>query len=68
MRYRSQWYVAEGDAPLIFGLGIHGQHLFIDKKNQIVVAKLSSQAKPLVSERKMIVMKSVAALQAHLVG
>ena len=68
MRYRSQWYIVEGDAPLIFGLGIHGQHLFIDKKNQIVIAKLSSQTKPLAPERKMIVMKSVAALQAHLAG
>ena len=68
IRYRSQWYIVEGDAPLIFGLGIHGQHLFIDKKNQIVIAKLSSQAKPLEPERKMIVMKLVAALQAHFVG
>ncbi|MDQ5849159.1 MAG: beta-lactamase family protein, partial [Pseudomonadota bacterium] len=46
MRYRSKWYVLDGAAPLLFAWGIHGQHLFIDRKNRIVIAKVSSQALP----------------------
>src|SRR5437660_973375 len=51
IRYRSQWYILEGEAPLIFALGIHGQNLFIARKNELVIAKLSSQALPLDAER-----------------
>jgi len=47
MHYRDQWYVERGIAPLLFGLGIHGQNLFIDRQQEIVIAKLSSQASPL---------------------
>jgi len=68
MRYRSQWYISENEPPLLFAMGIHGQHLFIDIRNQIVIAKMSSQPDALAPERKMMVMKSVAALQAYLAG
>lgn len=47
MHYRAKWYVERGRAPLLSGLGIHGQNLFIDPVNQIVIAKFSSQAPPL---------------------
>jgi CubicO group peptidase (beta-lactamase class C family) len=43
MRYRSGWYVVDGDAPLLFALGIHGQHLFVDRDEDLVIAKLSAQ-------------------------
>jgi len=43
MRYRSQWYVLDANrderaAPLAFGFGIHGQNLFVDAANEIVIA------------------------------
>ncbi len=47
MHYRSKWYVHRGAAPLAFGFGIHGQNLWVDRANRIVIAKLSSQALPL---------------------
>jgi CubicO group peptidase (beta-lactamase class C family) len=47
MHYRSKWYVEHGPKPLLFGLGIHGQNLFVDRANDIVIAKFSSQAPPL---------------------
>lgn len=50
MRYRSKWYALDGDAPLVFGLGIHGQNLVVDRKSEIVIAKFSSQAPPLDAE------------------
>jgi CubicO group peptidase (beta-lactamase class C family) len=63
MRYRSQWYVLEGAAPLIFGVGIHGQNLFIDRKNQVVIAKLSSQAQPLDAARIALTMRTVSQIR-----
>ncbi len=47
MSYRSGWYVMSEPAPLLFAMGIHGQHLFIDRPNRLVIAKVSSQAIPL---------------------
>jgi CubicO group peptidase (beta-lactamase class C family) len=44
MRYRTGWNVVDSDPQLLFAMGIHGQNLFVDRTNRIVVAKLSSQA------------------------
>ncbi len=49
MHYRSQWYVQRGSRPLVFGLGIFGQNLFIDPGSDLVIAKCSSQPLPLDS-------------------
>jgi CubicO group peptidase (beta-lactamase class C family) len=68
MRYRSKWYVVDGESPLLFGWGIHGQHLFIDRKRQLVVAKLSSQAQPVDVERMGITLRTVAAIGKSLAG
>ncbi|MEM1200791.1 MAG: serine hydrolase [Pseudomonadota bacterium] len=64
--YRSKWYILDGEAPVIFAIGIHGQHLFVDQKNAIVIAKMSSNPTPLAPERKMLLMKTVKAIQSHL--
>ena len=66
MRYRDQWYVLEGGAPLVFGLGIHGQNLFIDRANEIVIAKFSSQAAPLDAARIGLTMRAVSQLRKRL--
>ena len=47
LHYRAKWY-GERTAPrMLFCLGIHGQNLFVDIENEIVIAKFSSQAQPL---------------------
>ena len=51
IRYSNYWYILEGKAPLAFGMGIHGQNLFVDGRNEIVIAKFSSQAIPLDAAR-----------------
>jgi CubicO group peptidase (beta-lactamase class C family) len=51
MHYRSQWYVHHWQPPILFGLGIHGQHLYVDRERGTVVAKVSSQALPLDAGR-----------------
>jgi hypothetical protein len=66
MRYRSQWYVQDGAAPLLFGLGIHGQNLFVDCGHEIVIAKVSSQAIPMDRERITHTMRGVAAIRSFL--
>ena len=66
VRYRDQWYVLEGEAPLVFGLGIHGQNLFIDRANEIVIAKFSSQAAPLDAARIGLTMRAVSQLRKRL--
>jgi CubicO group peptidase (beta-lactamase class C family) len=66
MRYAQQWYVLEGDAPLVFGWGIHGQFLFVDPVNQIVIAKLSSQALPIDVARNTLTLRAVSQLRKSL--
>jgi CubicO group peptidase (beta-lactamase class C family) len=66
IRYRSQWYFVDGEPPLVFGMGIHGQNLFIDAARQIVIAKFSSQAAPLDVARIALTMRTVAELRTRL--
>lgn len=47
MHYRSQWYVQRGSQPLVFGLGVFGQNVFVDPASDLVIAKCSSQPLPL---------------------
>ena len=66
LRYRGKWYVLEGEAPLLFGYGIHGQFLFVDRRNQIVVAKLSSQGLPMDTARIGLMMRAVSEMRKFL--
>jgi len=63
LRYRSQWYALEGGAPLLFGYGIHGQFLFIDRRNELVLAKFSSQAAPMDAARIGLMMRAVSEIR-----
>lgn len=68
MHYRSKWYVLHGAAPIAFGLGVHGQNVFVDRTNAIVIAKFSSQAQALDAERITATMAAVEAIRSRLVG
>lgn len=59
MRYRSNWYVIDNAPQLLFAMGIHGENLFVDRANRIVIAKFSSQPEPL--DRTMIRLTQFAA-------
>jgi CubicO group peptidase (beta-lactamase class C family) len=63
MRYRSKWYALDGEAPLVFGWGIHGQNLFIDRVNELVIAKFSSQALPVDVARIGLTLRGVSQLR-----
>jgi CubicO group peptidase (beta-lactamase class C family)/inorganic pyrophosphatase len=66
MHYRHQWYALHGVPPWLFALGINGQYLFIDRQNQIVIAKVSSQPVPLDEERILLMLAAVEALRRAL--
>jgi CubicO group peptidase (beta-lactamase class C family) len=66
MHYRHKWYVIRGAAPWLFALGINGQNLFIDIRNQIVIAKVSSQALPLDEQRILLTIAGIEAIRRHL--
>jgi CubicO group peptidase (beta-lactamase class C family) len=55
--------VLDGESPLLFGYGIHGQFLFVDRRNQIVVAKLSSQALPMDTARIGLTLRAVSEIR-----
>ena len=58
--------VLRGAAPLLFGFGVNGQHLFVDKKNQIVIAKFSSQAAAVDVGRLQTTLAWIDALRARI--
>ena len=66
MHYRSKWYVRRGERPLLFGLGIHGQNLYIDRAREVVIAKLSSQALPMDAGRIALTGKTVSKIRKFL--
>lgn len=66
MHYRSKWYVLRGSAPLTFAVGVFGQNLFVDPKNQIVIAKFSSQELPMDEKRILLTMRGIEAIRSHL--
>jgi CubicO group peptidase (beta-lactamase class C family) len=68
MHYRAKWYVERGAQPVLSGYGIHGQHLFVDRAREIVVAKFSSQALPLDGDAIPMTYRAVDAIQARLAG
>jgi len=68
IHYRSKWYVLNGKAPIVFGLGVHGQNVFVDPVNEIVVAKFSSQVVALDTERIVATVAAVEAIRERLIG
>ena len=45
--YRNQWYATNNHHGAFFGIGVHGQLLWIDPTARVVIAKLSSQPAPM---------------------
>lgn len=66
MHYRSQCYFIDRPLPLMFGLGVHGQHLFVNRAQGIVVAKVSSQAEALDWKRIELTLACGRALSQYL--
>jgi CubicO group peptidase (beta-lactamase class C family) len=68
IHYRSKWYVLRGEAPALFGFGVHGQFLLVDRRNRVVVAKFSSQELPLDPQRIPDSLQLLQAIRSRLAG
>jgi CubicO group peptidase (beta-lactamase class C family) len=66
MRYRSKWYALDGKMPMLSGMGIHGQNLYVDRANEIVIAKLSSQPLPLDAAQVATTTREIDAIRSAL--
>jgi CubicO group peptidase (beta-lactamase class C family) len=68
MAYRSKWYVLREGQPILLCLGVFGQNLFIDRANQVVIAKFSSQPLPLDTARITLSLRGFEAIRRRLAG
>jgi len=66
MHYRSFWYVQKDGDPLIHGLGIHGQYLFIDPKLNLSISWFSSDNDATGSSYMLKVMEAVNLIRHEL--
>jgi CubicO group peptidase (beta-lactamase class C family) len=66
MRYRSGWYVVDDAPGMLFAMGIHGQHLFVDPRSELVIAKLSSQNQPIDAIATARTLRAVGAIRRAL--
>jgi CubicO group peptidase (beta-lactamase class C family) len=60
MHYRSGWYVINDVPQMMFAMGIHGQNLFVDAANQMVIAKVSTWAQPVEGQSIWLTHKAVS--------
>ena len=63
MHYRSGWCVFNEAPKMLHATGIHGQNLYVDRTNDIVVAKVSSWADPSDYPRARLVQRAVAEIR-----
>ena len=68
MSYRSGWYVIHDEPKTLFAMGIHGQNLFVDRSNRLVIAKVSSQDSPIDYRATALTHRAVAEIRRCLVG
>ncbi|CDX11495.1 6-aminohexanoate-dimer hydrolase [Mesorhizobium sp. ORS 3324] len=45
-RYRNKWYQTGMPSGAFCGIGIHGQWIYVNPRNEVVIAKMSSQPEP----------------------
>lgn len=68
MSYRGGWYVIEDDPRTLFAMGIHGQNLFVDRTNRLVIAKLSTHAAPIDNRAQALTHRAMPEIRRCLVG
>jgi CubicO group peptidase (beta-lactamase class C family) len=61
--YRGKWYVFDG---WLTGWGIHGQHIAVDRRRGLVIAKFSSQAQPVDEARFKLTLQLFADIRNRL--
>jgi CubicO group peptidase (beta-lactamase class C family) len=65
MHYRNKWYTRR-ETGIAFGLGVYGQNVFVDRANEVVIAKFSSQPPPLDKNLIQLTIAFAEAMRDHL--
>lgn len=68
MRYRGGWYVIDDGPGWLFAMGIHGQNVFVDRANRLVIAKVSSQPAPFDPRTALLTHRGVDELRNYLLA
>ena len=64
-KYRSKWYIIDEKRGSFCAVGIHGQWIFIDRKADTVVIKVSSQPLPVDEGMDRHILAGLKAIGAH---
>jgi CubicO group peptidase (beta-lactamase class C family) len=64
-KYRSKWYVVDEAREAFCAVGIHGQWIYIDRKAELVVVKVSSQPLPVDEGMDRHILSGLRAIGAH---
>jgi hypothetical protein len=67
-RYRSKWYMMGDAHDAGFGIGIHGQTVYVDRVAGMVIAKLSTHPRSLDGKLFDDMFRGYAAIGHHLAG
>lgn len=67
-RYRSQWYVADPAGAVLMGIGGFSQWLWIDRRREVVIARLTSRPSSQIGAYHAVEQAAFAALAAALAG
>ncbi len=64
--YRSKWYTIDrGQSPFV-AVGIHGQWVYVDPANEIIIARVSSQPLPMDLDLDHMWLRGYRAIAARL--
>lgn len=66
LRYRSHWYALVGERRWAFAAGVHGQYLFVDPDQDIVIAKISSHPTPFSYHLNDLALRAADAIRDRL--
>lgn len=64
-KYRSKWYVIDEARETFCAVGIHGQWIFIDRKAELVMVKVSSQPLPVDEGMDRHILAALRAIATH---
>lgn len=64
--YRSQWYILDEARQQFCAVGIHGQWIFIDRRSETVIVKLSSQPLPVDEAMDRLILAGLKAIAVSL--
>jgi len=67
-RYRSKSHIDDSDGALPFGLGVHGQYLFVNAEKLVVAEGCCPTGCPLDAARITATLRAVSAVRRALAG